>query len=193
MHRFSNDSHNRIQQDQVLTGSLLLAHPTLQDTNFRQAVVLLTAHSGADGALGVVVNRPLHKTLGDYEPALRDTEFAQVPLYDGGPVAQDQLILVAWKWADAEAAFKLYFGIDEKKAASLLAADAGYQFRGFLGHSGWGKGQLEDELDGNAWLVSPLAKEIEDQAGTHVWRRILRRVSPRMQLLADEPDDLSLN
>ena len=176
-----------------LAGSLLLAHPVLTDGNFRRTVVLLTAHSADTGALGVVLNRPMDTTLGEYQDGIDSTGLADVPLYDGGPVARDRLILVAWKWSAEEGSFKLYFGIDADKARSLAAEDPEFELRGFFGHSGWSEGQLEGEIRQGAWVVSPLVPEIEYYDREAVWRAVLGRQSAEMRLMADEPDDPSVN
>lgn len=178
---------------QPMAGSLLLAHPTMMDPNFRRSVVLLTAHSAEEGSLGVVVNRPLGKTLGEYDPGLGDSDLAGIPLYAGGPVASGQMILAAWKWAPDDATFKLYFGIDGHKARALMQEQSGYRLYGFLGHAGWTEGQLDAELDEGAWFVTPLTQEMDDLEGDAVWRAILSHESPEMRLLADEPDDPSVN
>ena len=123
-----------------LAGALLLAHPSLRDPNFKRSVVLLTAHTPGGGALGVIVNRPLDKTLGEYDPALSESGLAGIPLYEGGPVASDQMILVAWKWSTEEGSFKLYFGIDAEKAQKIMGNDPEFELRGFIGHSGWSDG-----------------------------------------------------
>lgn len=174
-------------------GSLLVAHPSLLDPNFKRSVVLLTAHSDEEGSLGVIVNRPMDQTLGEYDSELMYSDLASVPLYFGGPVADDKLVLVAWKWTPEEGTFKLYFGIDEAKARELIAEDSGYEIRGFLGHSGWMEGQLDAEIEEGAWVPTPLLPEIDSIDGEAVWRLILSRNSPEMRLLADEPEDPSLN
>ncbi len=174
-------------------GSLLVAHPSLLDPNFRRSVVLLTAHSDEEGSLGVVVNRPLNQTLGEFDTELSGSDLADTPLYAGGPVACDKLILVAWKWSPGDGTFKLFFGIDDVKARQILKDDPGFELRGFIGHSGWTEGQLDDEIEQGAWVTSALSHEIEDMVGDEVWRSLLYRESPQMRLLADEPDDPSLN
>ena len=186
---------DRGQDDEELhlAGSLLVAHPSLLDAHFKRTVVLLTAHSAEEGSLGVIVNRPLHQTLGQYDAELAGSEFAAVPLYEGGPVGSDQMILVAWKWSSEDGTFKLYFGIDEEKARQILKDDPGFELRGFIGHSGWGEGQLEGEIEVNSWVVSPLSPDLEEKEGLDVWRSILSQQGPQMQLLAEEPDDLSMN
>jgi len=174
-------------------GSLLVAHPSLLDPNFKRSVVLLTAHSDEEGSLGVVVNRPLKQTLGEYDLELSKTDMSEVPLYFGGPVAKDKLILVAWKWTPEAGVFKLFFGIDDVKAREILAEDPAFELRGFLGHSGWTEGQLDMEIEEGAWVTSPLLPEIETGSGDAIWRTLLYRDSAQMRLLADEPDDPSLN
>ncbi|MFQ3224532.1 MAG: putative transcriptional regulator [Lentimonas sp.] len=179
-------------EERHLAGSLLVAHPSLLDPQFKRAVVLLTAHSG-EGSLGVIVNRPLYQTLGQYDSELAGSEFADVPLYEGGPVACDQMVLVAWKWCGEDGTFKLYFGIDEAKARQILQDDSGFELRGFIGHSGWGEGQLEGEIETDSWVLSPLNPDLEDEEGVAAWRSILSQLGPEMRLLAEEPDDLSVN
>lgn len=177
----------------LFAGSLLVAHPSLLDPNFKRTVVLLTAHSEADGSLGVVINRPIDRTLGEYDAKLRDSFFSSVPLYYGGPVATEHVVLVAWKWSPEEGSFKLYFGIDQARAQQLLEDDPGFQLRGYLGHSGWGEDQLEGEIDEGSWLISPLLPEVESAESDMLWTMILSRVSPEMRLLAEEPEDPSVN
>jgi len=174
-------------------GSLLLAHPNLLDPNFRRTVILLSAHSAEEGSLGVVVNRPTGQTLGEYDPELSASPLAEVPLFVGGPVATEQLILAAWKWCPEAGTFQLYFGINGEKAKSLLAADAGYQLRGFLGHAGWGEGQLDAELAQGSWVLSGGLPILKNAPGQIDWHELLCQERPELRLLADAPDDPSRN
>jgi putative transcriptional regulator len=176
-----------------LAGTLLVAHPSLRDPHFKRSVVLLTAHTPDGGAFGVIVNRPLDLTLGEFDPSMGESDLASIPLYEGGPIASDQMILVAWKWSAEDGTFKLYFGIDADKALSILSDDPEFELRGFIGHSGWSDGQLEGELDEEAWISSPLTPDLENEDGQAVWRAILSRISSEMRLFADEPEDPSVN
>lgn len=174
-------------------GTLLLAHPSLLDPNFRRTVVLLSAHSAEEGSVGVIVNRPLEQTLGEFDPELADSPLADVPLYTGGPVATDQLILVAWKWCEEESSFKLYFGIDGERAKRIYLEDDGYKIRGFLGHAGWTPGQLNTELDESSWVPSASLPALKDSDETVDWHELLCEERPELRLLADAPEDPSLN
>ena len=175
-----------------LAGQLLLAHPAMRDPNFRRSVVLLSAH-GEDGAMGVVLNRPLGKLLGDLNPQFAASVLAGVPLYQGGPVQTEQLILAAWQPEPQAATVKLYFGIDVDKAEALQN-ETGVHLRAFLGYSGWTKGQLENELRHNTWVVTPVGPDLLDRnEGQGLWRTILGGLSPEWKLMADEPDETGSN
>ncbi len=173
-----------------IAGSLLLAHPTLKDPNFRRTVVLMSSH-GADGAMGVVLNRPLGQRLGELNGEFALGPLAGVPLYCGGPVETKQLLLAAWRTRDD--GFQLHFGIEVEKAVQLLGEE-GTHIRAFLGYSGWSKGQLENELRQNTWVVADVPLDLLDHPQNDgLWRGVLGGMGDEWRLLADEPDDTSLN
>lgn len=175
-----------------LAGSLLLAHPKLQDPNFARAVVLMSLHNG-EGAMGVILNRSLDKTLADLGPEFRGTELAKVPVYCGGPVSPEQLILVAWQTSSSDGTFKLYFGVDPDKLRELMAGSE-LEVRAFLGYSGWSGGQLEMEMARETWLVSPVPADLlADFDGADLWRQVVRGLSPKWRVQIDEPEDPSRN
>jgi putative transcriptional regulator len=175
-----------------LAGSLLLAHPKLRDPNFARAVVLMSLHN-SEGAMGVILNRPMGKTLAELSPEFGRSELAKVPLYSGGPVNTEQLLLVAWQTESFDGSFKLYFGIDPHKLAELQS-ESPLEVRAFLGYSGWSAGQLEGELSEHTWLVSQVPAElISELDGPDLWKRIVGDVSPQWRLIVDEPEDPSKN
>ena len=168
-----------------LAGQLLVAHPALRDPNFRRAVVLLTSH-GAEGAMGMVLNRPLNKRLGELGGDFALGALSIVPLFQGGPVEGEQLILAAWRVQAL--GFQLHLGIDPVKAGLMLGEEDTH-LRAFFGYSGWGSGQLERELEHNTWVVADAPTDLFEQAGdVSLWRSVLRREGPEWRMLADEPD-----
>jgi putative transcriptional regulator len=182
----------RGEKNENLAGSLLLAHPKLQDPNFTRTVVLMSLHN-ADGAMGVVLNRPLDKKLSDLGPEFSQSELAEVPIYCGGPVKPEQLILVAWQTSSADGTFKLYFGVDPDKLRELMR-ESDLEVRAFLGYSGWAGGQLEMEMKRSTWLVSTVPPEMLDAFdGVELWKQIIGGMSPEWRVVADEPDDPSVN
>lgn len=183
----------RVDASPKLAGSLLLAHPGLVDPNFRRTVVLLSAHS-SDGAMGVIINRPLGKTLSEISGEFAMGDLADVPVFSGGPVSEKQLILSAWEGSEDETMFKLYFGLDPEKAAELKRSNENVELRAFLGYSGWEQGQLEGELRDSAWVVSQVDGDLRQaEKGVLLWREIIRKVSPELRLLSEAPDDPELN
>jgi len=177
-----------------LSGSLLLAHPSMQDPNFHRTVILLSACGTEEGALGVVLNRPVGKTLGEVNGEYAYSPLAEVPLYVGGPVNQEQMLLAAWHWDTNAGSFKLFFGISQDQALAFMSDNPDIQVRAFLGYSGWSDGQLESELEANAWVVTPVAEEaVVHDGGEEIWRSLLTRIRPELLFLANQPDDPSLN
>lgn len=174
----------RVSKD-TLAGSLLLAHPAMRDPNFRRSVVLMSAHS-AEGAMGVVLNRPLGKRLGELSGEFALGPLASVPLFKGGPVQTDQLVLVAWQTHPE--GFRLHFGIDPDKAQQLLTED-GTQVRGFLGYSGWSAGQLESEMKLSTWIVADIPEDLLTHSqDDSLWRTVLGREGAEWKLMANEPE-----
>lgn len=173
-----------------LAGMMLLSHPVLRDKNFKRSAVLLAAHSPKDGAMGVIINRPLGKTLGEVDEKFALTPLANIPLYDGGPVEPDRVIFAGWHWEVAQRRFQLHFGIEREFAEQVLRDDPCAHMRGFLGYAGWEKAQLEGELAANAWAVSKVdAKLLDTVDGVDFWRAMLAKTSPELHLLSESPDD----
>ncbi|MDR0353904.1 MAG: YqgE/AlgH family protein [Opitutaceae bacterium] len=172
-------------------GTLLLAHPAMPAGSFRRAVVLLSAHD-ENGAMGIILNHPLGKTLGQLDPAFARTKLEDVPLYQGGPVETARLMLCGWRLHPDGSGFHLMFGINPDKALHLLDTDA-VRLRGFMGYSGWSAGQLEEELKRRTWVISALRPDTLGAPDQRLWHNLLGALAPEWKLLANEPDDLGLN
>ncbi len=175
------------------SGSLLVAHPGLRDPNFRKAIVLLSAHTEEEGALGVIINKPTAQCLGDLEEKFEFSALAEVPIYIGGPVANDQILLCAWTWSEEMSTFKLFFGIDPERASELVEVQ-GATVRAFQGYSGWSSEQLEFEIEHDSWIVSRIKTTIIDGLDEDdLWLEYMRDFGPKFSLEANAPDDPSVN
>ena len=175
------------------SGSLLISHPAMLDPNFKRTVVLLSAHSREEGALGVILNRPTRKCLGEIEDKFTFGPLAQVPIYEGGPVATDQILLVAWTWSESDSVFKLFLGIDPDRASELLEYSQA-TVRAFQGYSGWSGGQLEGEMSEDSWIPSQVKSRFVDELdGDSLWKKFLLELGPKYQLDANAPVDPSVN
>lgn len=178
----------------TLAGHLLLSNPALTDDNFHRTVVLVSQHTAAEGALGVVLNRPLGRDLGEEAEPFAYTALADVPLYVGGPVAPQQVILAAWQASEDGRHFQLYFGVTEEKVLQLRGSDPRPEVRAFLGYAGWTAGQLEAELAAHAWLVVPIDTGLlEELDGVELWKALLAKANPEWRFLAEAPEDPGLN
>jgi putative transcriptional regulator len=179
-----------------LRGKLILAGPMLKDPNFDRTVVFITEHN-EDGAMGLVLNRPSEATVGDAIPDLTWIADADDPIYVGGPVAPNGVIVLA-EWDDPEQAVVLVeddlgFVPGDAEDPDALAA-AVRRARVYAGHAGWGPGQLEDELAKEAWIVqAPRREELFSDDAEGLWPAVLRRMGREFALLSTMPPDPSLN
>src|SRR5947209_13377149 len=129
-------------------GQLLIAGPSLLDPNFWRTVVLVVEHS-EDGALGLVLNRPSETTVGEAVPQLEELVDPVDRLFIGGPV-QPSAVLVLGEFEDATDAALLAFDDIGVLATGSSPGEpvAGLRVgRAFVGHAGWGPGQLDSELE----------------------------------------------
>ena len=177
-----------------LQGHLLVAGPTLLDTNFFRCVVLVTEH-GPEGAMGVVLNRPTPLLVSDAVPPLADLVEPDDAVHVGGPV-QPEAVLALAEFLDPEAAAaivldRLGFLSAEADPAELVAVAA--RTRVFSGYTGWGAGQLEAELAEESWIVEPARVEDVFAPAEELWHDVLTRKGGPYRLLATMPEDPTLN
>ena len=173
-------------------GSLLIAHPNMLDPNFRRAVLFISVHDPEDGALGVILNRPLDKQVADLVNDEPPAGLANVPVFLGGPVGRNQLMFAAFEWQKAEG-LKINHNVNLEEASQLLNNDPS-SVRAFVGYAGWGAGQLEAEMKQNAWLLQkPSRATLKTKDLSKLWFDIMRGLGPWYKMLAAAPDDPSLN
>jgi len=175
-----------------LEGSLLLADPSLRDGIFDHSVILLANHSAEDGAFGLILNRPTGHRVGHF---LKDPEFAaleRIPVHIGGPVSSQQLTFSAFWWNEHDGLhWQLRLPAEE---AIRRSRQPGIIVRAFVGYSGWSAGQLEQELRRNSWITArPDGSLFGKEHDRSLWSEILRSLSPYHRLLADSPEDPTLN
>ena len=175
-----------------LAGSLLVAHPNMLDPNFRRTVLFISAHDPDDGALGVIINRPLDKSVSDLVTEKPPDNLADVPVFFGGPVGNNQLMLAAFEWHKGEG-LKLNHHAVNIEFVPEVSADAP-AIRAFLGYAGWSAGQLEAEMKQKAWIVQrPSRAALKCEHISRLWFDIMNKLGPWYRMLAVAPDDPSLN
>ncbi len=150
-----------------LTNHFLIAMPTLDDPNFQRTVTYICEHN-ADGALGIVINRPTDITLGellehmDIRPGSDD--IARQIVHMGGPVQRERGFVLHPPGGDWDSSLLVCDGIAVTTSKDILAAIADGKgpehYLVALGYAGWGGGQLEQEMAQNAWLSGPADADI---------------------------------
>jgi putative transcriptional regulator len=176
-------------------GQLLIAGPTLVDPNFWRTVVLMVEHSD-EGALGLVLNRPSETTVAEAVPQLEELVDLEQPLYIGGPVQPSSVIVLA-QLEDPDDAALISFddvgvigtGDDPDQPPAGVR-----QGRAFVGHSGWGPGQLDAEIERGDWITTPARLEDAFSADPReLWPNVLTRMGGSYALVARMPPDPSVN
>jgi putative transcriptional regulator len=180
---------------QSLARNLLIAAPTLLDPNFHRTVVLI-AHHDEQGAMGVVLNRPTATAVGEAAPDVEEIVGPGETVFAGGPVGTDGLMILAELSDPSLAALRVDddLGFIAVEAENLDIAAATRRARAFAGHAGWGAGQLEAELEAEAWIVEPARREdiFSDSPGD-LWSAVLERKGGSYALVARMPEDPSVN
>lgn len=180
-----------------LAGSVLLAHPGLRDPNFEETVIFISMHDPEDGAFGVVLNRPSGRRLSELVTDKDLGELSMVPVYLGGPVGVDQLLLAAFRWkenaATGHGSWAWRHDLTFETAAELVQEE-GTVLRVFAGYSGWAQGQLEDELKRNTWVVHrPEPGLLDPDLQPVLWKGLLRTHGPVFEFLTEVPENLGDN
>jgi putative transcriptional regulator len=182
----------RAKPRRSFTGSLLVAHPNMLDPNFRRAVLFISAHDPDDGALGVIINRPLDKHVADLVSETPPGSLASVPVFLGGPVGKNRLMFGAFEWRKGEG-LKLNHNVSLEEASELASHDP-TSICAFVGYAGWDAGQLEAELKQKAWIIhKPSRTVLKPERLPRLWFDIMRGLGPWYKMLAMAPDDPSLN
>jgi putative transcriptional regulator len=175
--------HKPAAENPSLTGQLLIASPRMSDPRFQRTVILMVRH-GKDGALGIAINRPvderplasLLEKLGEKDAAVAGS----VQIFAGGPVQPEMGFVVHTADYKRPGTFVINGRFSMTQSLEVLR-DMG-QKRGpqkalvAFGYAGWAPGQLEAELDGEAWFVAPADTQLVfDEARDKVWEQAMAR------------------
>lgn len=171
-----------------LRGQLLIAAPQLHDY-FRRSVVLVIEHT-PEGALGVVLNRTAEARVADVVPALAELPGSDDLVRLGGPVAPESVVALG-DFEDPQQAGTRVVGtlgtLDPEGVNVSLR-----RLRVYAGYAGWAAGQLDAELEQDAWIV--VQASVDDPFGDgDLWAEALGRKGGKYRLLATMPSDPSLN
>ena len=177
-------------------GTILIADPFLKDPNFLRTIIFLCEHK-PEGSFGFVLNRKLDYVIGDLISDLNGCNF---PVYYGGPVQQNTvhflhrcpgLITSGEKIAD-----DIFWGGEFNELVALLQNGklSTEDVRLFLGYSGWGEGQLKDEMTEKTWLTTfSTSALVFDSDVNSTWKNALKQLGGEYEQLIHYPIDPQLN
>jgi putative transcriptional regulator len=184
------------ETQKYLKGQLLLDSGKLRGSFFQRSVVLICQHD-ADGAFGLVLNRNTGNKVGEMVVADLPDTLKESPLFLGGPV---QPTALSFLHSDA-------FVPDANVIANLSLGhsldtliEIGESFsttrkvKLFAGYAGWSPGQLEEEMERDAWLIHPASLELVFETDPNrLWQTVLKDKGWKYKLLSQMPEDLSSN
>lgn len=183
---------------EVRAGMLLLASPELLDPNFTDTVVLLL-DADADGAMGVVINRPSPVPVVAVLAGWSDIVTEPEVLFRGGPVSPEGALAVALLRDEYDVPPGLRpvggrLAIVDLEGEAGDIDDAVDGVRIFAGYAGWGAGQLEGEIEGGDWYVVPsLPPDAFQSDPSDLWREVMRRQPGELAWHVNRPADPELN
>ncbi|WP_153109583.1 YqgE/AlgH family protein [Propionivibrio limicola] len=145
-----------------LTDHFLIAMPAMSDPYFAKSLVYVAEHN-EQGALGVIINRPIEMNFAalfeKIDVHLERTELASRPVFFGGPVQTDRGFVLHRPIGEWQSTLAVTDEIGLTTSRDVLQAVASHggpnEIVLTLGYSGWGAGQLEQEISQNAWLTAP--------------------------------------
>lgn len=176
-----------------LAGTILVASPKLLDPHFVKTLVFVAEHD-EHGAFGLVMNRPLDKTLADViQDADVDRSLAGIPVFYGGPVRPNNLVLALFR--RGEAASEVFCELDAplEQVEAHIHNETGW-VRAFAGYAGWGEGQLEGELADDAWtLCDPDPVLFDENISPGLWSVLVTGDERWRNLLPFLPKDPEKN
>lgn len=180
-----------------INGKLLLAMPGMGDPRFEKAVIYVCAHD-ENGAMGVVINKAMTDlNMGEMFEQLEipvgkadDHDFRAMPVLTGGPVENTRGFILHSNDFEHEETIKVddeFYVTGTVEALKAIASGQGPKDHLFvLGYAGWSPGQLEEELQGNVWLVlDPDADVLFKTAANDKWRTAISRLGIDPLMLSD--------
>lgn len=179
------------------TGRLLISEPFMTDPNFKRSVILITAHE-EDETVGYILNQVGNLILKD---VIQDLWEADNLIYFGGPVAADTLHFIHRCYDKLQSGEPigngLYWGGNFETLKILINTNAieENEVKFFMGYSGWGVGQLAQEITENAWMVSDVSNPdiIFGNDDEQLWRDVIVNLGPKYAHVSNFPIDPSLN
>lgn len=177
-------------------GRVLISEPFLDDPYFKRTTVLLVEHN-EEGTIGFILNKMLDVSL---HSAINGFPHFDGPLCFGGPVCKDQLFYLHTLGdligGSLEVKKGLYWGGDFDTVKDLIKDEkiSSQQIRFFIGYSGWNPDQLNEEIKNKSWIVCESKTDlIMKENSTELWSELLKSMGKHYSIMANFPEDPTLN
>lgn len=177
-------------------GNLLISDPFLKDPTFQRTVIILCEHQ-VEGSFGLVLNKLHESVLGDL---ISEAVGCNFPVFRGGPVQKDSIHFLHQRPDIITGGFEIvdgiYWGGDFAEVLALLQTQSLSEkdIRFFIGYSGWGQGQLEEELKEKTWITRDGNKRLVFHPQfNQIWREALSDLGGEYEQMPNYPIDPQLN
>ena len=178
------------------SGKVLISEPFLEDNYFKRSVVYLTEHNNS-ASIGFVLNKSLKMTVNE---VINDFPEADFQVSIGGPVSTNSIHYLH-RIGDMipeslHVKNGIFWGGDFEALKNLVLSGEvkNEDVRFFLGYSGWGEHQLDDELKAKAWLVGDISPELIMKGGdSSLWTEVVSKFDVKYKAWANFPDHPGLN
>lgn len=181
-------------------GKLLIAEPFMADGNFVRSVILLTAYED-EGVVGFILNKPTAFNINDLTPDFGNEYGFDPRIFQGGPVQNDTLHFVHKLGNELDGSIKigddLWWGGDAEQLSQKIKLNmvSQEQVRFFMGYSGWGKEQLDNEIAMKTWIVTDSFDDLvfADEADNTFWRKTMQKLGGEYIEVSNYPKDIHWN
>ena len=171
-------------------GILLLSDPFLKDPNFLRTAIILCEYN-ADGCVGFVINKPFELSLGELVEGLEGIDF---PVYEGGPVHKNSIHFIHtcpdFISDGIDIGNGIYWGGNFEQVRILLKTNdlTNKDIRFFIGYSGWGTGQLEEEIAEKSWITRACNRNLVfNTDAEQIWKNALKSLGGEYEQMPNYP------
>ncbi|MCZ8154920.1 MAG: YqgE/AlgH family protein [Leptospira sp.] len=178
-------------------GKLLISNSSVIQDYFHKTIVLMVDHD-ADGAFGLVLNKPTSQTLESLIKNLPETEHSEKNVYSGGPVDNMFVTIVHNQKSSKDPGVQIIPGVFMARSYDTLvevleSKDA--HFRVFQGYAGWTSGQLESEFEKLSWVVSEISESaiFQENESEELWKEALKHKGGIYKYFVEHTKDPMLN
>jgi putative transcriptional regulator len=174
-------------------GKFLVASRTLSDPRFQETVVLLISYN-AEGAAGLIINRPTKVPIAAMLPSMPDLKQRKDIVYYGGPVENDRILMLIQSGEKPEDSGRVFGNVFVSMSENTLELMIGAkkpekELRFYAGYAGWLPGQLDGEVSRGDWhIIQADAGSIFERKSSDIWRELFRRASAIQVFIQGQPE-----